>query len=128
MIKSTKVKAQALLSEEEKDVSSIMNSSGGDETLPKPGVPTNETFDLPAEENENDSDAQSDKAVIILKPRHLRKDRAKRSVPVYNPMRDSSEDLRDSDSSRENMIKSKAKKFCEKSNKSFEGRKGFQTF
>ena len=116
------------LSEDEDDVSSIMNSSGEDETLPKPGVANNETFDVPREEE--NSDARSDKAVIIKKPRN-RTVRAKRSVPVYNVMRDSSADsihdyYQHSDSSQENLIKSKARKFHEKSNRSFERKFGFE--
>ncbi|CAG5111489.1 Oidioi.mRNA.OKI2018_I69.chr2.g5793.t1.cds [Oikopleura dioica] len=118
------VNQQVHLSEDEDDVSSIMNSSGDDETLPKPGVANNETFDVPREEE--NSDARSDKAVIIKKPRN-RTVRAKRSVPVYDVMRDSSADsihdyYQHSDSSQENLIKSKARKFHEKSNRSFDRR------
>lgn len=73
----------------EQEVSTIMNSSGENATLPKPEVQGNETFVVEEEEHS----PRSDEAVIVLKTKSKRapRARAKKEMPYYPP-KDSSLD------------------------------------
>ena len=133
--------------------STIMNSPGENESLPKPGVQGNETYDVQvsseevhenktydiprSEESDGDCSPRSDRAVlkaeIVLQPRSKRLPRAKKTeskAQAYNPLRDSSVDsskldyFSDPVSSDEDLNRSKThKKFTNKSN-----RKGCQIY
>jgi len=73
----------------EQEVSTIMNSSGENATLPKPEVQGNETFVVEEEEHS----PRSDEAVIVLKAKSKRATRARaKKVVSYYTTKDSSLD------------------------------------